>query len=118
MRKRVLILEDDQEMLEALQAWAQQLGCDVRAARTGSRGLELSQTFKPQVLITDYLLEDDLTGVDVIVTLGKLGVHAACVLITGVLHEALRESLDRIHGVVILAKPVNFDRLRQIVSAA
>jgi DNA-binding NtrC family response regulator len=116
--KRLLIVEDDFDALEALQAWAEQLGCEVRAARSGALALELSSSFKPQVLITDYLLEDDVSGVDVIVGTRNRVVDVTCVLITGVLHEALRESLHRLNGVLILTKPVNFDRLRAIVSNA
>jgi hypothetical protein len=63
------------------------------------------------VLIADYLLEDDLTGVDVIVGGREFALEVACVLITAFLHEALRESLNRLHGVIIIAKSVNFDRL-------
>jgi CheY-like chemotaxis protein len=116
--KRLLIAEDDLDTLAALQAWAEHLGCEVRTARSGQEALEMSSAFQPRVLITDYLLEDDLTGVDVIVRLRQRSLDVTCVLITGVLHQALRESLHRIHGVLILPKPVNLDRLRQIVSSA
>ena len=116
--KRLLIVEDDADSLENLRAWAEDLGCEARTARSGQSALEITEDFKPRVLITDYLLEDDVTGVDVIVRLRKLNPSATCVLVTGVLHEALRESLNRIHGVMILAKPVNLDRLREIIAAA
>jgi len=110
-----LIVEDDTDALQALYAWAEQLGCEMRTVRAGAEALEVGNSFKPRVLITDYLLEDDVTGVDVIVGIRKQVPEVSCVLITGVLYQALRESLNRIHGVVILAKPVNFDRLRAIV---
>jgi DNA-binding NtrC family response regulator len=116
--RRLLIVEDDLDTLQVLQVWAEQLGCEVRTAESADRALELSARFNPTVVITDYMLDDDLTGVDLIVRLRRLGSDMTCVLITGVLHEALRESLNRIHGVIILAKPVNFDRLRQIVATA
>jgi DNA-binding NtrC family response regulator len=116
--KRLLIVEDDVDSLEGLQAWAADLGCEARVARSGRQALELTRVFRPRVLIADYLLEDDVTGLDVIVQLRALSPSATCVLITGVLQEALRESLNRIDGVLILAKPVNFDRLRRIVFTA
>ena len=116
--KRLLIVEDDFDALEALQAWAEELGCEVRAVRSGALALDLSSSFRPQVLITDYLLEDDVSGVDVIVGLRNRLIDLTCVLVTGVLHEALRASIHRLNGVIILTKPVNFDRLRAIVSNA
>jgi DNA-binding NtrC family response regulator len=114
----VLIVEDDPDALDTLHAWTEQLGCEVRTVRSGTQALEVSSGFKPHVLITDYLLEDDVTGVDVIVGTKKQHLDVTCVLITAVLHEALRESLHRIHGVIILAKPVNLERLRPIISHA
>lgn len=116
--KRLLLVEDDVDSLETLEAWAEQLGCDVRTVCSGHEALEVGRGFKPHVLITDYLLEDDLTGVDVIVRMREFLSKLTCVLITGVLHEALREALHRIQGVIILAKPVDFDRLRRIVASA
>lgn len=116
--KRIVIVEDDLDSLEGLQEWAEGLGCDVRVARSGHRALQLARAFKPRVLIADYLLEDDVTGLDVIVQLRELSPSATCVLITGVLQEALRESLHRIDGLLILAKPVNLDRLLQIIASA
>jgi two-component system, response regulator RegA len=116
--KRLLLVDDDVDTLQALRAWAEHLECDVRTVCSGTQALEVGRAFKPQVVITDYLLEGDLTGVDVIVRMRNLLPKVTCVLITGVLHEALRESLHRIHGVIILAKPVNFDRLRRIVVRA
>ena len=116
--KRVLIVEDDSSAVETLHAWTEQLGCEVRTVSSGARALEMISSFKPRVLIVDYLLEDDLTGVDVIVGIRDLVLDVTCVLITGYLHQALRESLHRIHGVIILAKPVNFDRLRGIIANA
>lgn len=117
-RRRVLIVEDDLDMLELLQSWAENQGCDVRTCRSGQQALEVSVAFKPRVLIADYVLEDDLTGVDVISRVRNLGVDPRCVLITGVLHKALRESLNRINGLIILAKPLDLGRLQQIVATA
>jgi DNA-binding NtrC family response regulator len=116
--KRLLVVDDDVETLEMLEAWAERLGCDVRTARSGHEALEMDRMFRPHVLIADYWLEDELTGVDVIVWSRGRNSDVACVLITNALHEALRESFQRIHGVIILPKPVNLDRLQQIVAAA
>lgn len=68
------------------------------------------------MLITDYLLEDDVTGVEVIAQVKALGGNVRCVLVTGVLRNALLEGLHRIHGVPILTKPVNFRRLGELIA--
>ena len=116
--KRVLVVEDDPDTLEVLRSWAENLGCTVLTARSGEEAVELIPSFKPRVLITDYVLEDELTGVDLIVHAGKRGMHMICVLVTAMLNKALRESLGRIHGVIILAKPVDLGRLSRIIASS
>lgn len=113
----MLIVEDDSDTLEVLEALAEHEGWETRTSRSGEDALQISMRFRPHVLITDYLLEDDLTGVDVIVGVRNRGLEPKCILITAVLSQALSESLPRIHGVIILAKPVNLHRVAQIVSS-
>ena len=78
--------------------------------------ISIGASFEPHVLITDYLLRDELTGVDVIAELRRRGVKVSCVLVTAVMHKALLESLHRIDGVPILAKPFDFGRLAELVT--
>lgn len=114
--KRILIVEDEPDALELLISWINnQRGWDVRSAQSGRSAIELSKTFKPDVVISDYLLEDEVTGVDVIAEVQARDVPVRCVLVTGVLRKA---SLDaqRISGVPILTKPLDFRRLRRIIS--
>lgn len=86
--KRVLLVEDEADALEMLQTWLALQGCDVRTARSGRAALEASTTFDPEILITDYFLQDDVTGVDVIAELRARGRKTRCVLVTGILHHA------------------------------
>jgi len=113
--RRVLIVEDETEALATLLAWMQtQRGVEVRCAQSGKAALELSKSFKPEVLISDYLLQDDISGVDVIAQIRARGMDVCCVLVTGVLRKALRD-LDRIAGVPILTKPIDFRRLSELI---
>jgi DNA-binding response OmpR family regulator len=115
--RRILIVEDEPDALELLVSWIHhQRGWEVRSAQSGKSAIELSKTFKPDVVIADYLLEDDVTGVDVIVEVQAHEAPVRCVLVTGVLRKA---SLDvqRINGVPILTKPLDFRRLQRIIAA-
>jgi DNA-binding NtrC family response regulator len=115
--RRILIVEDEPGALETLLAWMQyQRGWEVRSAQSGKNALELSKSFKPEVLITDYLLEDEVTGLEVIAQVKSRGLPVRCVLITGVLQRALLEGVERIDGVPILSKPIDFRRLGQLIS--
>jgi DNA-binding NtrC family response regulator len=116
--KRVLVVEDEPDASDILEQWCRAQGCHVRVARTGQQALEISRSFRPEVLITDYLLQDDITGVDVIAHLRAGGAKVRCVLITGILQSALLEAVHRLHRVPILAKPFDFERLGELLSLA
>lgn len=114
-RRRVLIVEDEPDALELLQSWTKNQGLEVRTAQSGQAALDLTRAFKPDILITDYLLRDEWSGVDLIVQLRAAGLKVRCVLVTGVLQNALLESVHRIHGVPILTKPFDLNRLRELI---
>ncbi|MEO8181447.1 MAG: response regulator [Deltaproteobacteria bacterium] len=114
--RRILIVEDEPDALELLVEWMQhQRGWEVRSAQTGRSAVELSKTFKPDVVIADYLLQDDITGVDVIAEVQAQRGPVRCVLVTGVLAKALQDA-QRINGVPILTKPLDFRRLGRLIS--
>ena len=116
--KRVLIVEDDPGALEVLKSWVEAQGYEARTARSGQIALQLITTFEPDVLLTDYLLQDELTGVDLITQLRSRGVKMRCVLLTGVLQNALLESVHRLDRVPILTKPFDFGRLRELIATS
>jgi DNA-binding NtrC family response regulator len=114
--RRILIVEDEPDALELLVSWIHhQRGWEVRSAQSGKTAIELSKTFKPDVVVSDYLLEDDVTGVDVIAEVQSHDAPVRCVLVTGVLRKALLD-VQRISGVPILTKPLDFRRLRRLIS--
>ena len=114
--RRMLIVEDEPDALQLLVSWMQhQRGWEVRSAQSGRSAVELSKTFRPDVVIADYLLRDDVTGVDVIAELQGREQPVRCILVTGVLGRALQD-VQRIHGVPILTKPLDFRRLGRLLA--
>jgi two-component system OmpR family response regulator len=116
--KRILLVEDEEDALELMQWWVEEQGFDVRTARTGEAALDIGRSFKPDFLVTDYLLQDDLTGADVIDELRNANGNVRCVLVTGLLQNALSRDAQRLDGVPILTKPFDFKRLGALLSSA
>jgi DNA-binding response OmpR family regulator len=113
---RVLIVEDELAALELMQWWTEELGWEVRTARSGQVAVEIGKLFKPDVLITDYCLQDDVNGVEVIQQLRGADSSMRCVLVTGLLSNALGEDVRRLHGVPVLNKPFTFKRLGELIA--
>lgn len=115
--RRVLIVEDEPDALELIHWWTEAQGWDARTARTGSEALQISSFFKPEVLITDYYLDGEINGLDVIEKVRSASTTGVrCVLVTGVLGRALAEDVRRLHGVPILTKPFDFERLGELLT--
>lgn len=117
-KKRMLIVEDEADALELLQWWIEGQGWEVRTAQRGQLAVEIGKAFKPDVLLTDYFLQDDVNGIEVIEQLRMGDPKLHCVLVTGLLGETLKRDVLRLHSVPILAKPFDFRRLEELISAS
>ena len=117
-KRRMLIVEDEADALELIQWWTEGQGWDVRTAQRGQAAVEIGKAFKPDFLITDYFLQDDVNGVEVIEQLRMSDPNLHCVLVTGLLGSSLKRDVHRLQNVPILAKPFDFHRLEQLISAS
>jgi len=103
--KRVLVVDNDAEVLRAMQALLSTWQCDVLAARTSAEALELVETAVPDLLLLDYHLDSELTGLklrlDLIAHIGA----CPCVIITADQSEALRDAIS-FAGCQLLYKPL------------
>ncbi|MGB0129875.1 MAG: ATP-binding protein [Rhodocyclaceae bacterium] len=109
---RILVIDDDVEVLESLDAFLSQIGASVITASTAS---EARTAIPPgdrgvDVVLSDYRLPDG-DGVAVIEDLRRsAGRSIPAIVITA---EAVPASLQRIaeHGLILLHKPVSADAL-------
>lgn len=56
MRKRVLIAEDEPNIVASLEFLMGQIGCEVRTAVTGEDALRAASEFRPDVMLLDVML--------------------------------------------------------------
>lgn len=64
MAKRVLVIDDDQDLLKLIAMRLQSEGFEVSAADGGRKGLAMLDTFQPEVVVTDLRM-DDIDGMAV-----------------------------------------------------
>ena len=108
---RVLVVDDDEAVrigtLHLLRDW----GCVGEAAESIEEALVLAGQHAPDVVISDYRLRDQRTGLEVIAALrGVLGQSLPALLITGdTAPDRLREALSS--SIPLLHKPVSADQL-------
>jgi DNA-binding response OmpR family regulator len=115
--KRILIVDDDPDILSSLQTLFADTGAEVKTARDGSAAVEAAGTTDPDLVVLDALLPK-MSGFLVLEKLkkaGKQGTKPFVIMITGnqgKRHQAFAES----RGVdVYLNKPFRMERLMESV---
>lgn len=111
LNARLLVVDDDEivreGMLHLLRGW----GCECDAAESIEEALALARLHRPDVVISDYRLREQRTGVEAIAALrALLGETLPALLITGdTAPERLREA--QASGIPLLHKPVSPSKL-------
>jgi signal transduction histidine kinase len=111
LRASVLVIDDDEivrnGMLQLLRDW----GCECEAAESIEEALAIARLRPPDVVISDYRLRGQRTGVEAIAAVRELlGISLPALLITGdTAPERLREA--QASGIPLLHKPVSPSKL-------
>ncbi|WP_260294429.1 hybrid sensor histidine kinase/response regulator [Sedimenticola hydrogenitrophicus] len=113
----VLVIDDDEAVLAGMQQLLSAWDCDSKAADSLAHALHLTETWQPDLVISDYRLREQKTGADVIKQLrDRLGRNLPAILITGDTAPArIREA--EASGIPLLHKPVAANQLYQRIIA-
>ncbi|MBU1425671.1 MAG: response regulator [Gammaproteobacteria bacterium] len=116
LNARLLVVDDDaivrEGMLHLLRDW----GCECEAAESIEEALELASAHPPDLVISDYRLREQRTGVEAIAALRELlGNNLPAILLTGdTAPKRLREAKSS--GIPLMHKPVSAGQLyRRVV---
>ena len=114
LRRRVLVVDDEQAVCQVLYRALDRVGVDVTTAKSGAEALDALKCKRPNLII----MELELRGMDGLETLRRMrergDVPPVVALAADGTVERVREALDL--GVTeFLAKPFELDRLLKIV---
>jgi signal transduction histidine kinase len=115
--KRVLVIDDEEEILQALAGLLPHLGCEVRVATGSEQALTaVAGGFKPDALLVDHRLRNE-SGPEVIALLRLQLPGVPAVLVTGdTAPQQMRLLQDS--GFEVIHKPVDGQHLAQALSDA
>jgi signal transduction histidine kinase len=115
--RRIVVIDDDALALEGTAGLLRSWGCLVVTARSDREALARLKGKPPDLIISDFHLEDGRTGGDAIAALRQgLGRQVPAFLISGdITQERLRETGAGAHH--LLHKPVNPMALRAMISS-
>ncbi|MCA1565760.1 MAG: response regulator [Acidobacteria bacterium] len=116
VRVRVLVIDDEPSVTDALRIILEDQGFEVAVAATGREGIEHARLTKFDVIITDLRLPD-ANGLDLIVTVREGDMARKVILITSyATDEVIEQALTRGAGSVVL-KPFPPSEIIQQINA-
>jgi DNA-binding response OmpR family regulator len=116
-RGRVLVIEDDTEVLATVQEMLRELGYDVISARDAAQGFTAARVARPDVVLLDLSLPGQ-SGLDFLPVLRERFPRLPVIAVTA-RDEPETERLVRGLGAVdYIPKPINLRVLGDLVAAA
>lgn len=115
---KVLVVDDEPMYRENLQEVISDEGHDVEVADNGRNAIEIAERFCPDVLIVDWMLQNDLSGLEVSEFLRESNSRLTTIIITGYPAQELRGRAEKSGVFAFLEKPFELDDIRETVRRA
>jgi signal transduction histidine kinase/CheY-like chemotaxis protein len=114
-RRRVLVIDDEEDVRLGMETLLEELGFSVRTAASTEGALDATRDFEPALVLADLRLRGEDSGLRAIDALRRLWPTLPALLISGdTAPERLREARDA--GVELLHKPLQPGRLRDAIA--
>jgi DNA-binding NtrC family response regulator len=116
-KAKVLVIDDDPEMLDLARFHLEKNGYDVTCAETGAQGLRLVAEHRHEVVLTDLKLPD-IYGIDLVAKLKEACPGAEVIMITG--YGDISEAIEATNkgAFYFMKKPVEFEELMALIERA
>ncbi|NOZ13374.1 MAG: sigma-54-dependent Fis family transcriptional regulator [Acidobacteria bacterium] len=114
---RVLLIDDDPEILDLLSSFLAMKGYEVDLAETGRAGLEMFRKDRYSLVISDYMLPD-IDGLEAGRQILSMDRNALIILITG--HGSIESAVSAIKAGVFdyILKPFNLEQIEVAIHKA
>jgi CheY-like chemotaxis protein len=107
-KPKVLVADDERVIADTLAIILNQSGFDATAVYSGEKAVEMAETLRPDMVISDVIMTD-LNGIDAAIKIREMLPSCKILLFSG--QAATADLLDRAnsqgHQFEILAKPVH-----------
>lgn len=115
---KVLIVDDEAVYRRQLEFGLVPDGHRIATAGSGREAIDVGARFRPDVLLTDWMLKDDIHGLHVVHVLRAVLPGLQAVLMTGFPSEHLRSEASGTSLCGFLEKPFTLERIRSVIPAA
>jgi two-component system NtrC family sensor kinase len=117
-RGRLLLVDDEENILKSIQRLLRRGGWEIETARDGAKGLELLTSFRPQVVISDFRMPE-MNGVEFLSQVKQLSPRTQRIMMTGHADQhAIEAAINRSEIFRFVPKPWNDAQLLVTVESA
>jgi len=110
--RRVLIVDDEPEILKEIADYLAEEGYEVRAAPDGAKALALIEEFRPQVVVLDLKLPD-ISGIDILRQIRNSYPDIRVIVSTGYVDQAMIDEAESLNRDAFLQKPFDLDTVKR-----
>lgn len=115
---KILIVEDEPASADALRYLCEDYGHTVEVANGSDEAFEIAERLEPELLLTDILLCEKRTGIDVAAALAEQDESLAVVVMTSLPPAAVPRYLGEQPVFAVLHKPLQPSEFEQTIAAA
>lgn len=113
-KKRVLIVDDDKDIVSIVKAILSGRGWDIEAAYSGQEALEAVTSQKPDIILLDIMMPE-MNGIEVLKRLKKIDADARIIMITAFGDvESYLDSME-LGAYEYINKPFETDELLEMI---
>ena len=116
-RRKILVIDDEQEVRDALSRMLFRRGYDVRVAEDGEEGLIKMKEFDPEIVICDIVMPK-VNGLQFLETIRKSGSKSEVIMITGQMFMCHNEDILKYDVCGYLLKPLQIDTIMYHITKA
>ena len=117
VRHRVLVVDDDAELLELVRLIISKMGHEVVAAAGGREGLEVLEADRKFSLLVLDLQMPEISGVDILEKMSEQAIDIATVIFTAYPDSDLMDQALRYSHITVLKKPCDPEEIRRAISS-
>lgn len=115
---KILIVDDEDVYRRQLEIALRADGHDVQTAGNGREAIDRGSRFRPDILLTDWMLKDDIHGLHVAHVLREMLPELRAILMTGFPSEHLRQEAGKTEVHDFIEKPFSLARVRASIEGA
>lgn len=114
---KLIIVEDDKVLSLLLSKMVERLGYEVLEIVTkGQEAIKKINELRPDLVLMDIMLEDDIDGIEAMATVRADGVDTSVIYITGNSDSANYNRAQKTGFIDYLIKPVSFNDLKECIN--